>query len=73
VAHERIFIIEGREDAMMTPTLLGFVMLLVGAFLFLFAVMRAEAGADRDRRRAAARWERAHVRERTVSTRVVRV
>jgi hypothetical protein len=40
---------------MMTPTLLGFAMILFGAFVLLFTVMRAEADADRERRRAAAR------------------
>ena len=55
---------------MMTPTLLGFLMLLFGAFMFLFPVMRAEAGADRDRRRAAARIGRMYGPGRTVSTRV---
>lgn len=55
---------------MMTPTLLGFGMLWFGAFVFLFAVLRAEARADRERRRATARLEHALGGERGLTARV---
>ena len=43
---------------MLTPTLLGFLLLWLGAGLFLSSVLRAEGHADRARRRATARHER---------------
>ena len=43
---------------MMTPTLLGFLLLMFGAFVFLFVVMRDEAGAGRERRQVEARLAR---------------
>ena len=43
---------------MLTPTLFGFLLLWLGAGLFLASVLRAEGHADRARRRATARLER---------------
>ena len=39
---------------MMTPTVLGFGILLFGALVSVFAVVRASAEADRERHREAA-------------------